>query len=70
MKDSESFLQFKPRKRFCALQPDFSLPFDNFNNHFGNYVWPILGLYAIQLRLVLKQFYQCFFCTFVLFRGL
>jgi hypothetical protein len=60
-------LGVKPHKRFCALQPDFSLPFDNFNNHFGNYVWPILGLYAIQLRLVLKQFYQCFFCTFVMF---
>jgi hypothetical protein len=44
MTNSESFLQFKPCKRFCALQLDFSLPFDNFNNHFGNYVWPILGL--------------------------
>jgi hypothetical protein len=70
MKDSESFLQFKQRKRFCTLQPDFSLPFDNFNNHFRNYVWPILDLYAIQLRLVLKQFYRCFFSTFVQFRGM
>jgi hypothetical protein len=37
------------------------------NNHFRNSVWPILDLYAIQLRLVIKRFCRCFFNTFVKF---
>jgi hypothetical protein len=66
---SQVFGQFKPCKRFFTLQPDFSMLFDNFNDHIRNSIWPILDLYAIQLRLILKWFCRCFFSTFVKFRG-
>jgi hypothetical protein len=57
----KDFGSFKPRKRFCTLQQDFSLAFDSCNDHFWNSIRPILDLYAILLRVETNKFSLTFF---------